>query len=240
MTWHSYWDYLSRVGSSTNVLYTVFVMLRTLTLTAFGALAVIANSQALAIGWAANGGASIQSAPNNTTLTMGSTTISAWESETVYSPFAFASVLGISVATLGSADVIAFEHNGGGAPLAHFESSRWDLNNGPFTQSIVQDETNAVLNPGVVATGSINQASYNAFFGISGSTSPVVSWMLINSALDVLDPGFNLSIRNGLTGEGTPDIDAVGRICACTVPEPSTLAVAGLGLVALWRRRRSR
>ncbi len=204
------------------------------------AISCPAFAQVMEIGWAGVAPANMVGAPNNTTTAIGSATVSGWQSATNYNPFSFASFLGISVSALAQGDVIAFEHNGGGAPVGNFESSRWTMTNGIFTQVIIHDETVAAPLPGVVATGSMSQATYNAFFGISGTQSPVVSWIILDSALDVNDAGFTLNVSAGTTGEGTPDIDALGRICSCAVPEPSTLAAAGLGLIAIIRKRRNR
>ncbi len=206
------------------------------------ALSCAVFAQDLEIGWAGNGLTNIVGAPNNSFVALGSTTTTSWQTPIVYNPFSMAAFLGISVSTLARADIIAIEGNGGGSPAGHFESSRWTFTNGAFTQTIDHNETSATPGPGIVAFGSLSQASYNAFFGISGTNSPVISWILLDSALDVRDPGFSLNVQQGfpfLPGEGTPDPDAIGRV-VCTVPEPSSLIAAGLGIAAFVRLRRNR
>lgn len=213
---------------------------RSFALSCFVLATVGASAQMVQFNWAANGLAGAIGAPDNVSAALGTDTITAFGAPVIYTQSSFAAFLGVSVATLQRGDVISFEGNGGSAPVAHYESSTWALNNGPLTQTIQHNETNPTLAPGVLATGSMSQASYNAFFGLSGGSSSVISWIMLDSLLDVGDSGFNMvaSGRAGQgVGEGTPDPDAIGTMCLC-VPEPGTYAALSIGLIAMIRRRK--
>jgi hypothetical protein len=159
-------------------------------------------------------------------------------------------LLGISAATLGQAEVIAWEGNGGGAPAPFngWESTRFGVNDSQFGFTINHEEVGAVLLPGILATGSVTGNAYESYFGLApNSSQATMSWILLDvpgGFLDYNDPFFYISITAGasvgLGGEGTPDPDAIGLI---VVPEPSSVAllasmIGGLGFGFRPRSRR--
>ena len=163
-----------------------------------------------------------------------------------------AGLLGVSEALLHSADCIAFEVQNASPPgipgqgagvLNGFESVRFystDTIDSVFTN---HDETNAVLLPGILATGTLNPTQMQNYFGTTVASNNN-SWILFDLGqfgVDKNSPFFGTRIYGGndvgLGGEGTPDIDAFGIFSS--VPEPTglgALALAGLGL-AFFRRR---
>jgi hypothetical protein len=146
----------------------------------------------------------------------------------------------VPAADLARTDVIAFEGNGGGGAGIDngWESSIWTFSDGVNTRTIYFNECLGATgsDPRVVATGSIRCSAYRSFFGMcSDPFDPVVSYILfdlhsISPAIDISSPYFSISIENyyvgdrpeclshipPLSGEGSPDADAVGIFTTCS------------------------
>jgi hypothetical protein len=143
----------------------------------------------------------------------------------------------VSAEALATADLIAFEHNGGGpAHSGGWESCAWEFSDGQSTLAVPWNEatigdvhlgTPVPRDWHVVANGSITGAAYGAFFGIPAAVitqfqpelAPeqiVFSFLLfgLRDEIDVTDPAFRVTIRGvpKVPGsqEATPDPDAVG------------------------------
>jgi hypothetical protein len=143
----------------------------------------------------------------------------------------------VSGEALATADVVAFEHNGGGpAPSGGWESCAWEFSDGqstlavPWSEATIGDVHGGRPVPRdrhVVANGSITGAAYGAFFGIPAAVITqfqpglrpeqiVFSFLLfrIRDEIDVTDSAFRVTLRGvrKIPGseEATPDPDAVG------------------------------
>ena len=139
-------------------------------------------------------------------------------------------------ATLGAADLIAFEGNGGSpAYSGGWESCDWHFEDGHNTLTVKWDEAKVLPNPRdphVVANGSITAAAYGAFFGLPTKAFShwggndisleklVVSFLLLRlrPEIDTASPSFQITI-SGVPAqvyirESSPEPDAIG-ILAC-------------------------
>lgn len=155
--------------------------------------------------------------------------------------------MGLSESQLASYQVLAWENNGGSpAASGGWESAKWTFDDlTTAVTSTFNELTGAGDNPAVLfKTGSITGAQYNSVFGTHVPDAEVWSWLLVRlpSGVHADSPSFNvkfLPVGGGVgLGEGTPDPDAIGVLAA--VPEPSTWALWGCGLLGLaWRRRRA-
>jgi hypothetical protein len=153
--------------------------------------------------------------------------VGAFDCGTAYANLA--ALLGVPVAVLASADVIAFELNGGSpGENGGWESAQWLFRDRARSLTVVWD---AVANhsdpPGVVVgNGSLTAERYRAYFGI---TTPrldqVISYQLLDLPpdIDVDSPSFRVRVAGFASGEGTPDPDAIGvisRRCLCRAAGP--------------------
>jgi hypothetical protein len=145
-----------------------------------------------------------------------------------------ARLLGVSESTLSRASVIAFEANGGsgaGVDLG-WESSKCTFSDGVNVRRVSFNErVGAYPHPGsdpaVIATGSIRNIAYSAFFGMCSSdpAGPVTSYILfdLHSGSPVINTtsasfSIRLEAHDGdptTFGEGSPDPDAVGIFVSC-------------------------
>jgi len=139
-----------------------------------------------------------------------------------------AALLGVSESTLARADIIAFEDNGfSPAPSGGFESSHWVFSDGTSTFGVDFNENTVPPTsiPGVVASGSVNGASYKAFFGITPPfPQTVISFLLFElpPTIDTTSPAFSVKVSGGFPSEGeaAPDPDAIGILaCPCKKPK---------------------
>jgi hypothetical protein len=145
-------------------------------------------------------------------------------------------LLGVSDDLLARAEVIAFEGNGGhGAGIDYgWESSIWTFSDGIRTATVTFNELvgayrpdRPASHPAVLATGSLSNAAYSAFFGMCSPEldSHIVSYILfdlnmLSLSIDTTSPYFSIRIANGYQpdgsfGEGTPDPDAIGVFSNC-------------------------
>jgi len=139
-------------------------------------------------------------------------------------PYAnLAALLGVPLATLASADVIAFEGNGGSpGESGGWESSKWLFSDGVNSLTVVRDAVSGTSSPAgvLLADASISAADYERFFGLAPIGETVVSFMLFDlpPGIDVSSPAFKLIVKGYPAGEGTPDPDTIGifsRGCGC-------------------------
>jgi hypothetical protein len=179
-------------------------------------------------------------APDGNVFTQGdssATTFSAFGAPTL-NYAGLAAALGVDLATLADADVIAWEANGG-SPAAGggWESSVWT-----FEDSIGGSATAAfsqALTPVFIGNGTLSNAQYGALFGMVPAEAGVYSFLLMDAdAVAGVDASLLTTVRLlgvGAPGqglEGTPDPDAVGLLQPVPAPETWTLTAAGLLLLA--------
>lgn len=133
-----------------------------------------------------------------------------------------AGFLGVPASDVTSADVLAFEGNGGHpAPGGGWESSTWFFNDlkQSYAETFDENLAHGTIFSGrraVFKTGTVTGAAFNRFFGVTGG-NPAMSWMLIRLPADIdtqpLDPvRFSVRVSGALRGEGSPDPDAIGII----------------------------
>jgi hypothetical protein len=127
-----------------------------------------------------------------------------------------AALLHVAPDVLARADVIAFELNGG-SPGEHggWESADWLFRDGVTSYRVVWDAVADHAEPAeaLLANGSLTEASYRAYFGITGGDpSPVVSYQLLRlpAALRTDSAAFRVTVSGFASGEGTPDPEAIG------------------------------
>jgi hypothetical protein len=225
-------------------------------LSTFGPLAFGDQVNIRWAGSASIGGSQATGSPNGLSSAVGGGTeilVSNFQGPISYTNLA--ALLGVSEALLNSADCIAFDVQNASPPgmpgqgagvLNGFESVKFYSTDTINGVEINHDETNMVLMPGILATGTLNPTQMQNYFGTTVASNNN-SWILFDLGqfgVDKNSPLFMTRIFGGndvgLGGEGSPDIDAFGVFSS--VPEPTGLGVfafAGLGL-AFFRRRANR
>jgi len=156
-------------------------------------------------------------APDGTTInspdnTVTSVTGSQFTICSFHEKFALAAALGVSVATLNHADIIAFEFNG--TPGLGFESSSWKFQVGGTIENIP-------MPGGAFASGSLSISAYESLFGVS--TGLVVGdcpFVLIQlQSVSAHDPTLSVTVTSLGASGATPDIDAIGILGTPVCPD---------------------
>jgi hypothetical protein len=169
----------------------------------------------------------------------------------------------VSAEALATADVIAFEHNGGGpAHSGGWESCAWEFSDGQSTLAVPWNEatigdvhlgTPVPRDRHVVANGSVTGAAYGAFFGIPAAVitqfqpelAPeqiVFSFLLfrLRDELDVTDPAFRVTIRGVPKVPGSQEAHPTRTPLACWCTRPlrrrTRCCAASCSSSAGWRR----
>lgn len=152
-------------------------------------------------------------------------------------------LLGVSKEVLAKADVIAFEGNGcgGAGQFNGWESTTFAFSDGANSRTVIYNETKGpVSDSTILATGSIETATYGDFFGMCNLKKEMtmcqakgwegkptyVSYLLIDldngtPMINKESSSFSIQITNGYRadgtfGEGTPDPDAIGIFSSCS------------------------
>ena len=155
-----------------------------------------------------------------------------------------AALLGITEATLSSAEFIAFDLNG--FSNGSFENSTFRFADSANFIDATVTFTGGLLPPPqsvpgtlpVIAVGSLDEAAYGALFGYGPvAAGREVGWVLfdVSTPVDIYSATFKATITATNVDPSRPDVDAVARITQ--VPEPSTLLFGAIGIAGILCRR---
>jgi hypothetical protein len=212
-----------------------------------------ARAEFININWAGSvnvlAGQAAVTSPDSIGAPIGQLSLSNFQSTTTYA--GLSTLLGVSEAQLLQADLIAFDVQGvvpgqGAGVNNGFESVRFTAGDSQTSVTIDHDENLTALKPGVLATGTLTNVQFNAFFGVNTPFSN--SWILLdwgNVPIDKSSAFFFVEATGGnllgFGGEGSPDLDAVGLLNVSAVPEPSTaMLFFGTAIVLGYGRRHIR